>query len=80
MRALSGIRTRDASVRVGEDISFIRPHGHCDRRIFKLIYKNSVCTSEETHHVFATRIAWLVLFRELIHVYWDNRTKPNAKF
>jgi hypothetical protein len=28
--ALSGIRTHDPSVRVGEGISFLRPRGHCD--------------------------------------------------
>jgi hypothetical protein len=29
--ALSGIRTHDPSVRVGEDYSCLRPRGHCDR-------------------------------------------------
>jgi hypothetical protein len=31
IHASSGIRTHDPSVRAGEDISWLRPHGHCDR-------------------------------------------------
>jgi hypothetical protein len=31
IHALSGIRTHDPSVLVGEDISCFRPRGHCDR-------------------------------------------------
>jgi hypothetical protein len=30
IRALSGIRTHDPSVQVGEDISWLRPRRHCD--------------------------------------------------
>jgi hypothetical protein len=30
-RALSGIQTHDPNVRAGEDISCLRPRGHCDR-------------------------------------------------
>jgi hypothetical protein len=33
IHALSGIRTHDPSVRASEDISCLRPCGHCDRRI-----------------------------------------------
>jgi hypothetical protein len=29
----SGIRTHDPSVRAGEDISCLRPRGHCDRHV-----------------------------------------------
>jgi hypothetical protein len=28
---MSGISTYDPSVRAGEDISYLRPRGHCDR-------------------------------------------------
>jgi hypothetical protein len=31
IHALSAIRTYDANIRVGEDISCLRPRGHCDR-------------------------------------------------
>jgi hypothetical protein len=34
IHALSGIRTHDPSVREGEDISCLRPRGHCDRPRF----------------------------------------------
>jgi hypothetical protein len=34
IHALSGIRTHDPSVRASEDISCLRPGGHCDRREF----------------------------------------------
>jgi hypothetical protein len=32
IHALSGIRTQDLSVRAGEDSSYLRPRGHCDRQ------------------------------------------------
>jgi hypothetical protein len=32
IRASSGIRTHDLNVWAGEHSSFLRPHGHCDRR------------------------------------------------
>jgi hypothetical protein len=35
IRALSGIRTQDLSVRAGEDSSCLRPRGHCDWRVVK---------------------------------------------
>jgi hypothetical protein len=31
IHVLGGIRTHDPSVRAGEEISCLRPHGHCDR-------------------------------------------------
>jgi hypothetical protein len=40
--ALSGIRTHDPSVGVGEDSSWFRPHSHWDRHIFQLPSKNDV--------------------------------------
>jgi hypothetical protein len=36
IHALSGIRTRDPSVRASEDISCLRPRGHCDRYLRSL--------------------------------------------
>jgi hypothetical protein len=40
-----------------------------------MIYKNPVCTSQETHYVSATKTNQLVLFRETVAVYCENRTK-----
>jgi hypothetical protein len=38
IHALSGIRTHDPIVRAGEDISSLRPSGHCDRQRPRLHY------------------------------------------
>jgi hypothetical protein len=42
MHSLTGIRTHDSSVRVGEDISCLRPRGHYDQLINILHTQNSV--------------------------------------
>jgi translation initiation factor IF-1 len=39
------------------------------------IYSNSVCTSEETYYVSATKPNRLMLFRETVAVYCENRTE-----
>jgi hypothetical protein len=39
---------------------------------FKIIYINSVRTSQETHYVSATKPNQLMLFRETIAVYCEN--------
>jgi hypothetical protein len=39
------------------------------------IYKNSVRTSQETHHVSATEPNRLMLFRETVAVYCENHTE-----
>jgi hypothetical protein len=51
------------------------------------IYKDSVRTSQETHYVTATKSNRLILFRETVAVYCENRTEhtntlcgQNAKF
>jgi hypothetical protein len=41
IRASTGIRTHDPSVRAGEDGSCLRPHGHCDRLPLSLQILNS---------------------------------------
>jgi hypothetical protein len=33
IHSLGGIRTHDSSLWAGEDISCLRPRGHCDRRL-----------------------------------------------
>jgi hypothetical protein len=38
INALSGIRTQDPRVRASEDNLCLRPRGHCDRLIIKLLY------------------------------------------
>jgi hypothetical protein len=41
----------------------------------KIIFKISVCTSQETHYVSVTKPNWLVLFRETVAVYCKNHTE-----
>jgi hypothetical protein len=36
------------------------------------MYKDSVCTSQETHHVSATKPNRLMLFRETVAVYCEK--------
>jgi hypothetical protein len=38
-------------------------------------YINSVRTSQETHHVSATKSSLLMLFRETVAVYCENHTE-----
>jgi hypothetical protein len=38
-------------------------------------YKNSVCTSQETHRFSATNTSQLKLFREMVAVYCENQFK-----
>jgi hypothetical protein len=40
-----------------------------------VIFKNSVCTSQETHYVSATKPNRLMLFRETVAVYCDSNVK-----
>jgi hypothetical protein len=42
-------------------------------------YKNSVRTSQETHHVSATKPNRLVLFRETVAVCCENHTEHTNK-
>jgi hypothetical protein len=52
IRASSGIRTHDPSVRGGEYISWLRPRGHCDRQarnlrhFILLVYKAKLILRE----------------------------------
>jgi hypothetical protein len=39
------------------------------------IYKDSVCTSQETHYISATKPNRLMLFRETVAVYCENHTE-----
>jgi hypothetical protein len=40
--------------------------------------KNSVRTSQETHHISATKPNRLMLFRETVAVYCENHTEHNT--
>jgi hypothetical protein len=40
-----------------------------------ILYKNPVHTSQEIHYVTATRPNRLMLFRETVAVYYENRTE-----
>jgi hypothetical protein len=49
---------------------------YCVGRIHSsLIHTNSVRTSQGTHYVSATKPNWLMLFRETVAVYYENRTE-----
>jgi hypothetical protein len=39
-------------------------------------FKNSVRTSKRTPHFTNTNVNWLMLFKEVIAVYSENRKKP----
>jgi hypothetical protein len=39
------------------------------------MYKNPVCTSQETHYVSATKSNRFMLFRETVAVYYENHTE-----
>jgi hypothetical protein len=39
-------------------------------------FKHSVRTAKKTQHFTITKINWLMLFKEIIAVYWENHTKP----
>jgi hypothetical protein len=61
IHAFSGIRTHDPSVRVGEDGSCLRQHGHCDRLIWTnilLTYSSEiVCYFQFGSSVYTTNNA-----------------------
>jgi hypothetical protein len=40
-----------------------------------MLFKNPVRTSQRTPHFTITKINWLMLFKEIIAVYSENRTK-----
>jgi hypothetical protein len=42
---------------------------------FTILYKNYIHTSKETHYFSATETNRLVLFRERIPIYCENRAK-----
>jgi hypothetical protein len=44
------------------------------------MYKNSVRTSQETHYVSATKPNRLMLFKETVAVYCENRTEHTDTF
>jgi hypothetical protein len=67
---------RDSSNLVGQVPVFIFPRDRVAQSQFnEIMYKNSVRTSQETHYVSATKPNRLMLFREIIAVYCENRTK-----
>jgi hypothetical protein len=41
----------------------------------KILYKNSVRTSQETHYISATKKSLLMLFRETVDIYCENHTE-----
>jgi hypothetical protein len=46
-----------------------------------MLFKNSVLTLKRTLNFTITKLNWLMLFKEIIAVYSENRAKPiNAKY
>jgi hypothetical protein len=41
-----------------------------------MLFKNPVRTSKRTPHFTITQINWLMLFKEIIDVYSENRAEP----
>jgi hypothetical protein len=69
IHALSGIRTHDPSVRASENISCLRPRGHCDRPIYyKVTVKLFQCLTE--HHI--TRSYWGMIVYLNIGTRWKS--------
>jgi hypothetical protein len=44
-----------------------------------MLFKNSVRTAKKTQHFTVTNISWLTLFKEIIAVYYEDRTKHTIK-
>jgi hypothetical protein len=42
------------------------------------MYKDAVCTSQETHYVSVTKPNRLMLFRETVTVYCENHTEHTS--
>jgi hypothetical protein len=42
---------------------------------FKMLYKNTVRTSQETYYVSTTKPIQLMMFRETVAVYFENHTE-----
>jgi hypothetical protein len=42
---------------------------------FTILYINSICISQETHYISATKPNRLMLFGETVAVYCENRTE-----
>jgi hypothetical protein len=45
-------------------------------KLVQIIFKHSVRTAKETHHVTITKISCLMTFKEIIVVYSEKNTKP----
>jgi UDP-glucose 6-dehydrogenase len=43
--------------------------------LYNVVYKNQVCTSQETHYVSATESNRLMLFGKTVTVYGENHTE-----
>jgi hypothetical protein len=41
-----------------------------------MLFKNSVRTSKRTPHFTITKIQWLMLFKKITSVYFQNNAKP----
>jgi hypothetical protein len=58
IHALSGIRTHDPSVRVGEDSSSFGQRGPCDRRTITLVKRNKSIDKKTNQNVKFTAMDW----------------------
>lgn len=80
IHASCGIRTQDPNVRAGEDLSRLRPHGHCNRSL-KFSYWNLVtichlsygcyipCSSHSPRFDGPNNVLWKVTWISLLYTF-----------
>jgi hypothetical protein len=61
-----------------QSVNAVLGNSHCllwEQYGTQIIYKDAVRTSQEIHYVSATKTNRLILFKEIIAVYWENNTE-----
>jgi hypothetical protein len=66
------VKPVDSTVSPSSLMSLLNP---MKLKLVQIIFKNSVCTSKKTQDFFITKTSWLMLFKEIITAYFENRTK-----
>jgi hypothetical protein len=60
----------------GSDLHLLTLINPLKPQIVYVMFKNSVRAAKKTPHLTVTKINWLTLFKEIIAVYSENRTRP----
>jgi hypothetical protein len=76
IHASSGSRNHDPSVWVGEDISYLRPRGHCDRHLVQLRPLNKTDWDRQTGNAEAHRRDGHSM---TLHAYWLEKLGEKKK-